>query len=221
MTTIEMTNYEALHGWGRVINHIEWWTRTAMRDVNVTLKSAEQKMFEAYDMRTSTATTVDLTAGECAAVADVLAETEEERILRHPPTNATPHVRSLEAKLRTIKHDETREIVPDYRTEAATFQGLDPMHERLTKENIAHEVNDTGGATMIVQIFLSDDGWLHVERGDDWTGDDSADDWTIFRFDQSGEQIIADLGFNLDMSDALTVICRVLENDGVTRVQEA
>jgi hypothetical protein len=96
-------------------------------------------------------------------------------------------------------------IEPDHSDQAATVQGLDPMHDRLTTENIPHQVRNTGGLTMIVQVFLPEGGWLHIERGDEWTGDDNPDDWTIMRFDATGENF-DDLGFHLTMDNAVAMV---------------
>jgi hypothetical protein len=102
-------------------------------------------------------------------------------------------------------------LIEDYRAAAAKAQGLGPMHEWLSfVEHIAHEVEDTGGATMIVKVPLGEDGaHLHIVRGDDWTDDPDRqheqDDWVISHY--TGEATpCCDLGAGLSMEQAITLI---------------
>ena len=102
---------------------------------------------------------------------------------------------------------ELPDEVTDYRSEAARVQGLTAMDARLSGEGIPHSVDDTGGATMIIHVLLSGETYLHIERSEDWDGDESeTDGWTIIRFLDSAGETFEDVGFGLTMSEALTAI---------------
>jgi hypothetical protein len=98
MTTLRITNYEALHGWGVARNRLTT-ARARMTDVAPALRSVEDKLFKAYNARTTTTTTVDLTDPERAVfrtlVSGHVAGQEE---VGHT-SQATPHLRTLVDKL--------------------------------------------------------------------------------------------------------------------------
>lgn len=108
---------------------------------------------------------------------------------------------------------DKREVIEDYRAQAATYQGLDAMDARLTAEGIAHEVEDTGGATMKVVVPLGGGEFLHVDRGDEWLSEDygNEDEWTIFRYHDEWREEYTELGYHLTMVEALTIIRTALQ----------
>ncbi|MFI0481710.1 hypothetical protein [Actinomadura sp. 9N215] len=250
MTARELTNYEALHGWGVVARYMDGpgryrtggtldvnsltpgqrdgtecvicWADLANGDPplpvitvdggqlfacathekHVPLISAERKLYDAYETRTSEVTTVDLSDDECAAVCEILDESIN-GVGRE--TNATPHLRTLLDKLSETPHPL---VIEDYRSQAATVQGLDYMATLLDTEEIAHAVEDTGGATMLIRVPLPDASHIEIQRGDDWDGEYSSPDaWTLIRFetDELGAPF-TDLGFNVTATEAINLI---------------
>lgn len=109
----------------------------------------------------------------------------------------------------------------DYRAAAAKAQGLGPMDEWLSfVENVPHEVEDTGGATMRIRVPLADGSFLHIVRGDDWTDDPDRqheqDDWVISHYADEAAPCGVDLGAGLTMAEAVAVIKRAIARPGHT-----
>lgn len=95
---LHLTNHEALHGWALLNERLG----RQLTD-SPALQSAEEKLFAAYDERTFTATTVELTADECAAVADAFdLVLKQARQLGHS-SKATPHLESMRGKVAALQ----------------------------------------------------------------------------------------------------------------------
>ncbi|MFB4300530.1 hypothetical protein [Actinomadura sp. NTSP31] len=95
---LELTNYEALHGWG-VVNNSAAWHAQHNRKPPVTEQAVGDILFRAYDCRTSTTTTVELSDDERASFAELVSEHIAAWVKRGQENAATPHLRSLVVKL--------------------------------------------------------------------------------------------------------------------------
>lgn len=51
--------------------------------------------------------------------------------------------------------------------QAATDQGLDPMAARLTADGVPHEVAQTGGFCMVIEVPTSGEGFISLTREND------------------------------------------------------
>ena len=95
---LELTNNEALHGWGVVNNSADWHAQRNRKP-----PAAEQAvgdiLFTAYGCRTDTTTTVDLSDDERASLAELVSEHIAVWGKRGQENAATPHLRSLVTKL--------------------------------------------------------------------------------------------------------------------------
>lgn len=95
---LELTNHEALHGWGVINNNASWHAQR-----NLKPSAAEQAvgdiLFRAYDCRTNTTTTVELSDDERASFAELVSEHIAAWAKRGQENAATPHLRSLVVKL--------------------------------------------------------------------------------------------------------------------------
>ncbi len=94
----ELTNYETLHGWGVVNNSAAWHAQR-----NGKPSTAEQAvgeiLFTAYDRRTDTTITVELSDDERASLAELVSDQIAAWVKRGQENAAAPHLRSLIAKL--------------------------------------------------------------------------------------------------------------------------
>jgi hypothetical protein len=95
---LELTNYEALHGWG-VVNNSAGWHAQRNRKPPAAEQAVGDILFTAYDRRTDTTTTVEFTDDERASLAELVGEHIAEWVRRGQENAATPHLRSLVAKL--------------------------------------------------------------------------------------------------------------------------
>jgi hypothetical protein len=95
---LELTNFEALHGWGVVNNSADWHAQRNRKP-----PAAEQAvgdiLFRAYDCRTTTTTTVEFSDDERASLAELVSEHIAAWVKRGQENAATPHLRSLVVKL--------------------------------------------------------------------------------------------------------------------------
>lgn len=98
--------------------------------------------------------------------------------------------------------------------QAATDQGLDPMIARLTAEGITHEVAQTGGMCMVIEIRLGEQDYplLGVTLGDDM---EDSNRWLVIRYadidDCEGDVI----GDEVPADEAVAVIRKALGHNVV------
>jgi hypothetical protein len=95
---LELTNYEALHGWGVVNNSADWHAQRN-RKPPAAEQAAGDILFTAYGYRTDTTTTVELSDDERASLAELVSEHIAAWGKRGQENAATPHLRSLVMKL--------------------------------------------------------------------------------------------------------------------------
>ncbi|WP_412520817.1 hypothetical protein K8Z49_22940 [Actinomadura madurae] len=95
---LELTNYEALHGWG-VVNNSAAWHAQRNRKPSAAEQAVGDILFTAYDRRTDTTTTVDLSDDERASLAELVSDHIAAWVKRGQENAAAPHLRSLIAKL--------------------------------------------------------------------------------------------------------------------------
>ncbi|TDE37686.1 hypothetical protein [Actinomadura sp. 6K520] len=95
---LELTNYEALHAWG-VVNNSAGWHAQRNRKPPAAEQAVGDILFTAYDCRTNTTTTVELSDDECASLAELVSEHIAAWVKRGQENAATPHLRSLLMKL--------------------------------------------------------------------------------------------------------------------------
>lgn len=84
----ELSNYEALHGWGVVKDA----TKVGRP---LTLQSVEFKLYAAYETRGHVVTTIGLTDPERDALAEAISDDLEAAARRGERTKAVPHLQSL------------------------------------------------------------------------------------------------------------------------------
>lgn len=94
----ELTNYEALHGWG-VVNNSAAWHAQHNRKPSTTEQAVGDILFTAYACRTDTTTTVEFSDDERASLADLVSGHIAAWVKRGQENAAAPHLRSLIAKL--------------------------------------------------------------------------------------------------------------------------
>ncbi|MEV4004250.1 hypothetical protein [Actinomadura sp. NPDC049753] len=95
---LELTNYEALHGWG-VVNSSAGWHAQRNRKPPAAEQAVGDILFRAYDCRTSTTTTVEFSDDERASLAELVSEHIAAWVKRGRENAATQHLRSLVVKL--------------------------------------------------------------------------------------------------------------------------
>ncbi|NKZ05774.1 hypothetical protein [Actinomadura latina] len=95
---LELTKYEALHGWGVVNNSADWYAQRN-RKPPAAVQAVGDILFTAYDCQTNTTTTVELSDDERASLAELVSEHIAVWTKRGQENSATPHLRSLVAKL--------------------------------------------------------------------------------------------------------------------------
>ncbi|HEU5023434.1 MAG TPA: hypothetical protein VFV01_00795 [Spirillospora sp.] len=95
---LELTNHEALHGWG-VVNNSAAWHAQRNRKPPAVEQAVGNVLFAAYDCRTDTTTTVELSDDERASFAELVSEHIAAWTKRGQENAATPHLRSLVMKL--------------------------------------------------------------------------------------------------------------------------
>jgi len=95
---LELTNYEALHGWG-VVNNSAGWHAQRNRKPPAAEQAVGHILFTAYDCRTNTTTTVEFSDDERACLAELVSEHIAAWVKRAQENAATPHLRSLVMKL--------------------------------------------------------------------------------------------------------------------------
>ncbi|WP_433476370.1 hypothetical protein ACQPZP_04535 [Spirillospora sp. CA-142024] len=95
---LELTNHEALHGWG-VVNNSAAWHAQRNRKPPAAEQAVGDILFRAYDCRTDTTTTVELSNDERASFAELVSEHIAAWVKRGQENAATPHLRSLVMKL--------------------------------------------------------------------------------------------------------------------------
>jgi hypothetical protein len=95
---LELTNYEALHGWG-VVNNSAAWHAQRNRKPPAVEQAVGSVLFAAYDCRTDTTTTVELSDDERASFAELVSDHIATWTKRGHENAATPHLRSLVMKL--------------------------------------------------------------------------------------------------------------------------
>ncbi|WP_329089352.1 hypothetical protein OG979_34900 [Actinomadura citrea] len=95
---LELTNSEALHGWGVVNNSADWHAQRNLKPP-VTEQAVGDILFTAYHCRTDTTTTVELTDDERASLAELISEHIATWAKRGQENAASPHLRSLVVKL--------------------------------------------------------------------------------------------------------------------------
>ncbi|SNS00174.1 hypothetical protein [Actinomadura mexicana] len=95
---LELTNHEALHGWGVVNNNADWHAQRN-RKPSAAEQAVGDILFTAYHCRTNTTTTVDLSDDERASLAELISEHIAAWGKRGQENAATPHLRSLVVKL--------------------------------------------------------------------------------------------------------------------------
>jgi hypothetical protein len=95
---LELTNYEALYGWG-VVNNSAAWHAQRNRKPSAAEQAVGDILFAAYDCRTSTTTTVELSDDERASLAELVSEHIAAWVKRGQENAAAPHLRLLVVKL--------------------------------------------------------------------------------------------------------------------------
>lgn len=95
---LELTNYEALHGWG-VVNSSAGWHAQRNQKPPAAEQAVGDILFTAYDCRTSTTTTVEFSDDERASLAELVSDHIQAWVKRGQENAATQHLRSLVAKL--------------------------------------------------------------------------------------------------------------------------
>lgn len=95
---LELTNHEALHGWGVVNNSADWHAQRN-RKPPVAEQAVGDILFRAYNCRTDSTTTVELSDEERASLAELVSEHIAAWVKRGRPNAAAPHLRSLVVKL--------------------------------------------------------------------------------------------------------------------------
>lgn len=98
--------------------------------------------------------------------------------------------------------------------QAATDQGLDPMIARLTAEGITHEVAQTGGMCMVIEIRLGEQDYplLGVTLGDDM---EDSNRWLVIRYDDVDDCEGSVLGDEVPIDVAVTVIRSALDGNTI------
>lgn len=95
---LELTNHEALHGWGVVNNSADWHAQRN-RKPPLAEQAVGDILFRAYNCRTDTTTTVEFSDEERASLAELVSEHIAAWVKRGRQNAAAPHLRSLVAKL--------------------------------------------------------------------------------------------------------------------------
>lgn len=106
---------------------------------------------------------------------------------------------------------------------AATGQGLDPMTERLTREGIAHRVDQTGGFCMVIAVPVGNERYRipdTAEIGITADGPEASPWLVLLRKYPDGPDVPEDmgtiLGSDVDTDRAITII-RHFQANGVHR----
>lgn len=95
---LELTSYEVLYGWG-VVNGSADWHAQRNRKPPPAEQAVRDILFAAYDCRSSATTTIELSDDERASLAELVSEHIAAWVKRGRENTATPHLRSLVAKL--------------------------------------------------------------------------------------------------------------------------
>ena len=93
--------------------------------------------------------------------------------------------------------------------DVARSQGLGPLHDRLSAEDIPHELDVTGGAPPILLVLVPLDGgaYLHIERWENWLGSSiDVDGWNITKFLDPAGETFEDIAFGLTMTETIIAI---------------
>ncbi|MGI5204821.1 hypothetical protein ACQEU6_24985 [Spirillospora sp. CA-108201] len=95
---LELTSYEALHGWG-VVNSSAGWHAQRNRRPPAAEQAVGQILFTAYDRRTGTTITVEFSDDERASLAELVNEHIAAWVTRGQENASAAHLRSLVVKL--------------------------------------------------------------------------------------------------------------------------